>query len=267
MMSIDVFPSTNRLLVIILVVLAALLLVLALPASQAHAQQCLPVGLNCTANDLDVHTFVVLPSSPDVVCDSESDFITVDLQAQMQPNASWRYDLLPIVSTDGHPIPGNDNCNAQVLQPIESDGNPFNGTSGVGPFRDNDGDTCGDVASTDGVTYYNMPRLTLPCADPDGNGMIEIPGCFGWTQSAQGGQAITCNSVDDMIAEFTAGTAAKCWCGDIETGITITPTAVTFSDLDAASSQPAVLPFWLIATVLGVGLAGFGLYRKSSNPV
>lgn len=266
-MATNVLPSSNRLVLAILGVLAAVLLALALPAGQVFAQQCLPAGLNCTANDLDVHTFVVLPSSPDTVCDSDSDTITVDLQAQTQPNASWRYDIVPIVSTDGHAIPGNDNCNAQILQPIESAGDPFNGASGVGPYRDDDGDTCGDVQSTDGVTYYNMPRLTLPCADPDGNGMVEIPGCFGWTQSAQGGQAVTCNSVDDMISEFTAGTAAKCWCGDIDTGISITPTAVTVSNVAAVPSEPAVLPFWLIAGALAVGLVGFGLYRKASNPV
>ncbi|MEZ4770879.1 MAG: hypothetical protein R2844_20985 [Caldilineales bacterium] len=264
-MTIDIPFSGNRVLIAVLVVLAAVVLALALPAGIAGAQQCLPDGLNCTANDLDVHTFVVLPSSPDVVCDSEADTITVDLQAQMEPNASWRYDLVPIISTDGHPIPGNDNCNAQILQPIEDDGDPFNGTSGVGPFRDGDGDTCGDVLKTDGVTYYNMPRLTLPCADPDGNGMVEIPGCFGWTQSAQGAQAVTCNSVDDMIAEFTAGTAAKCWCGDMATGITITPTAVTVSDLAAAPAAQPSLQGWLIAGLLAVGLAGFGLYRKASN--
>ena len=266
-MAINTPISGNRVFVAVLVVLAALLLVLALPAGHAHAQQCLPVGLNCTADDLDVHTFVVLPSSPDVVCDSEADTITVNLQAQMQPNASWRYDLVPIVSTNGNPIPGNDNCNAQILQPIEDAGNPFNGTSGVGPYRDNDGDTCGDLQKTDGVTYYNMPTLTLPCADPDGNGMVEIPGCFGWTQSAAGGQAVTCNSVDDMIAEFTAGTAAKCWCGDIDTGITITPTAVTVSDLAAGPGEQTGLPTWIIAGLLAVGLIGYGLYRKATNPV
>ena len=122
-------------------------LMLAVPlTSQA---QCLMAGLNCTANDLSLHEIIVIGFGADNTCDNTTgDTIDLILQSQVDPPGGGNiYDVVPIISLDGDPIPGNDNpgCYAEQHSPLNNVAPDPTNVPGAGPFRNLDSDLCGDV--------------------------------------------------------------------------------------------------------------------------
>ncbi len=208
----------------------------------ASAQVCIAAGENCTANDLTVHTIAILPSSPDQTCTDAGDTVTLDLQSQMQPHASTRYDVATLISLDGGPVVGGSSCLAQELTPVdEANANPAVG--GVGPYRERDGDACGDIRNSDGVTLNNLPQQTIPCSDSDANGFLDISTCWLWVQNASD---VICNSVNDLLV----GTTAKCFCDAIQIPITVPPgpLPVELTDFSVILSDTQAELTWTTAT-------------------
>ncbi len=68
------------------------------------------------------------------------------------------------------------------LHPISATNANVDVTSGVGPFYNGQigtGNTCGDIQQ-DVLTFYDLPLITLPCHDHDGDGYLDVSAIVSW---------------------------------------------------------------------------------------
>ncbi|MCB9133542.1 MAG: hypothetical protein H6647_21675 [Anaerolineales bacterium] len=174
--------------------------------------------LNCTANDTRISKI-----SPEIteVCLTAGDTATAQFTAYLVIGASTRYDMGMYVAT-GAPGTGNaetgSSCYKDVLQPVaalNAAGNPLN-PLGVGPFKNEDGDLCGEAnqgdpaLSTGGAIYKLQQSVTITCNDANNDGVVDpISTCLSW---ANNGNQYACNAVSALVPG--PGTGAKCNCED-----------------------------------------------------
>jgi len=166
-------------------ILCWLLLLIAIPA---QAEICLPEfgnGAICTAKDFT-------------------------LQDGLVSGPPERYDIGIFVGDEDQSPIGGSSCTFSSLAPLES-GSDFDPVSGIGPYRDLDGNACGDTLKTDGFTYRTIPLNNVLCQDLDGDGKLDISFVMTWQQNK--GQ---CDDPNDPN-NFTAS-SSKCveWVGDVE---------------------------------------------------
>ncbi|HQZ22060.1 MAG TPA: hypothetical protein PLW39_07305, partial [Thermoflexales bacterium] len=147
--------------------------------------------LNCTANDISiagVNSFQVLDDG----CLGDGDLITVILTFTIQSNATDKYDVGFAVAADGGDAKTG-SCYTDYLHPL---GTPISTTSGVGPFRNTDGDTCGDVSTADGTYLYRTQPMQLTCRDANNDGFLDVSTIIGWGQAAN--TVNTCSGFTDI---------------------------------------------------------------------
>ncbi len=184
--------------------------------AQTSGLKCVSDVPSCSANDLDVHEaiFTLVAGT----CATTGDVISVSVQSRMEPNASIRYDLATIISTDGDAIQRADwststGCYAEILSPL---GGTHDTSGGAGPYYDQDGDACGDVRSADGNTVQDLNggvAINVVCKDTNADGMVDINSCWTFDNNSN----TTCGNVTEAVQ----GTNAKCFCGDVATTIPI----------------------------------------------
>lgn len=177
-------------------------------------------SLNCTANDI---SFVLIGLGNQTNgCVNAADTVDIQMGSTLATTASTRYDIGMFVALDGGDA-RNGLCGRQILRPAITPQNT-NPTatelnSGNGPFRNSDGDVCGDLENNDDpdgtgtfdARYFfkdqnninNRIAYTLNCGAA-ANGLLGISTCIGYDNNANS----TCNDVTQAVP----GTGAKCRC-------------------------------------------------------
>lgn len=177
-----------------------------------------PGGANCTANDTRISKI-----SPTITeaCLTANDTATAVFTTYLVIGASTRYDL-GIYIASGQAGTGNAEvgsaCYKDVLQPVaalNAAGNPLN-PAGTGPFKNEDGDFCGEANQGDplatsnpgGAIYKLQQAVTIYCNDADNNGVVDpISTCLSWANNEN---QYTCNGVTALVPG--PGTTSKCNC-------------------------------------------------------
>lgn len=171
-------------------------------AFPALAGVCPPTpgnGKICTANDFNVTSAVV--EGPTGCTEGET--ISFVAHVGLEPTANQRYDVGFFVGDDGEPVFDGDSCSMAALVPLEP---TFNALSGSGPYRNLDSDACGDVQSSDGVTYRDLTLNSVLCHDSDGDGRLDVSATVTW--SINSNQDICSNP--SAPASFFPNQSSKC---------------------------------------------------------
>ena len=189
-------------------VLCWVLLIIAMPT---YAEICLPElgnGNICTANDFELVDGLV--SGPSSCTEGEIIPGGIVMSLGMQPTANERYDIGIFVGDLAESPIGGSSCTFSSLTPLETGGD-FDPLSGNGPYRDLDGNACGDTLKTDGLVYRTIDLDQVLCQDLNGDGQLDISFAMTWQQSR--GECPDPNDPNN----FTAS-SSKCveWTGDVE---------------------------------------------------
>jgi len=144
------------------------------------AQSCPPEfgsGQICSAGDFAVSG--VVSEGPDAC--TEGDTIALTLRVSLTSTAKQRYDIGLFAGNNGEPVLGGQSCTHTALVPLEP---VFDPGSGSGPYRDLDGDACGDVDSSDPVNQRDFRLDSVLCRDNDGDGRLDLSGLVTWSINA-----------------------------------------------------------------------------------
>jgi hypothetical protein len=173
-------------------------------------------SLQCTANDTRISKLT--PAITDV-CLPGVDTAKVTFSADLVIGATTRYDLAMYIATDGGSALNGSSCYKDVLQPVAElnvAGNPLN-VLGVGPFKNEDGDSCGEANQTVGAFYKLQQELTVTCVDTNKDGVVDpISTCLSWANNAD---QYVCTGVTATMPG--PGTGSKCYCQDLPTGMLV----------------------------------------------
>ena len=185
------------------------------PQYQGPGQFCVddagyPSGANCTANDTRISGLT--PTLAEV-CTAVGDTALVNFTANLVIGASTRYDLAMYIATNGGNAEIGNSCYKDVLQPVaaeNADGDPTN-IAGTGPFKNEDGDLCGEANQDIGAVYKLQQTLQILCTDNNNDGVVDpISTCLSWANNA--GQ-FSCQGVTATVPG--PGTSAKCNCENV----------------------------------------------------
>lgn len=192
---------------------------LPLEAASISGAQCVPASQNCTANDatpvvkdvlqLQINGQSFNPDDPDVGC-QDGDTLSIQVRADFTDSSvggGTRYDLAAFVGENGGNAVGGAACTVNYLSPVST--TSFNGISGTGPFRDDDGDACGDLHKTDKPTNVNLLLPDLQCRDDDGDGQVDISYLIAWQQNTNQACDSAAIAQGDTVT-LLPGTSSKC---------------------------------------------------------
>lgn len=144
-----------------------------------NGTSCLPSfssrGSVCSAKDMT--SSPVLISGPEA-CERGETF-TATLQFSVMSTAKERDNIGFFVGELGQDALGGSQCTFSSLAPI---GALFNVTSGVGPYREINGDSCGDLEQGE-VTLHNVVTTDLLCEDQNGDGRVDISYVISWEKN------------------------------------------------------------------------------------
>ncbi len=170
---------------------------------------------NCVSNDVKISQLRNTGAARSCVV---GEIITLTLRATFVSTAQTRYDVAAYFAVDG----GNAQCGTCFpfnLSPVVNATNPTanvcsdTAISCLGPFRNYDGDLCGDLLQ-DEFTFEDR-EVKFVCRDVDSNGNADLSACLTWDN--QEGQT-QCSS----ILSSGAGTIAKCRCEPVNIiGLTV----------------------------------------------
>jgi len=176
--------------------------------SAVQAGQCLTSdspGKLCTANDFEVVSEELVSGPPSC---TEGEIIPGDVVVRVGilGNRVSTYDVgFFIGDSDSSPING-ESCTFDSLIPLENPPtNPFDGFSGVGPYRDLDGNMCGDAAKGDGTIFKNFTLSNVLCQDDNNDGTLDVKYAITWKQNDE-----VCDDPLDP-ANFDLATTSKCY--------------------------------------------------------
>ena len=191
------------------VTLLSVLLFVYGPAVSAQSDACPPRptpgnGQLCTAKDFRVTSTLVSGPSECTIGDT----IAIEAIVGLESTANSRWDIAIFVGNDGGEVFDGTSCNLTALVPQTNQNALYNGTdpAGLGPFRNLDGDACGDVQSSDGVNYRRVSLDRVLCADRDGDGDVDISGLVTWSTNAN--QDVCDNPADP--SDFFPDQSSKC---------------------------------------------------------
>ena len=197
-------------------------------AQPASANVCLPddhPGEICRAGDFTLTEQLV--TGPPSCTEGELIPVDITLHLGMEPTGKDRYDIGIFVGDSGQSPIGGSSCTFSSLTPQTT--NPtFNDlTNGNGPFRDIDGNSCGDTTKTDGFVYRDVTLSDVLCTDSNNDGKLDIPYALSWKSSV--GQ---CNNPNDP-AQFFPDQSSKCinWVGDIDEIVVLPPVPIPSIDV------------------------------------
>jgi len=189
------------------------------------AEICLPElgnGNICTAKDFQLVDGLI--EGPPSCTEGEIIPGGIVMSLGMQPTANQRFDIGIFVGNEAESPIGGSSCTFSSLTPLESGGD-FDPISGSGPYRELDGNSCGDTSKTDGFTYRTIQLNSVLCQDLNGDGKLDISFVLTWQQNQ--GQCTDPNDPNNFIAS-----SSKCvdWVGDVE-------------DIEVVPPIPPPLPF------------------------
>ncbi len=208
-------------------------LLFAIVSVGVSAQSCPPEfgsGQICTAGDFRVTG--VITEGPDAC--TEGDTIALTLRVSLTSTARQRYDIGLFAGNDGEPVLGGQSCSHTALVPLEP---VFDPGSGSGPYRDLDGDACGDIDNGDPVNQRDFRLDSVLCRDNDGDGMLDLSGLVTWSINAN--QDVCSDPADP--ASFFPLQNSKCQLDpDFNLPITVEPPpAMAVTKLALPSNLPA----------------------------
>ena len=191
-------------------------LLLAFLSGGVSAQSCPPEfgsGQICSASDFRVTG--VVTEGPGAC--TEGDTIALTLRVGLTSTARQRYDIGLFAGNNGEPVLGGQSCTHTALVPLEP---VFDPDSGSGPYRDLDGDACGDVDSGDPVSQRDFRLDSVLCRDNDGDGRLDLSGLVTWSINAS--QDVCSDPTDP--ASFFPSQNSKCQLDpDFNLPITVEP--------------------------------------------
>ncbi|MCU7836460.1 MAG: hypothetical protein KZQ83_14575 [gamma proteobacterium symbiont of Taylorina sp.] len=148
-----------------------------------NAAECLPdlgSGNICTAKDFTLTSAVV--AGPADCTEGEIIPGGITIRVGVTPTASRRYDIGFFIANNDEPVIEGDSCTFTSLAPLEV-GRNFDGDSGSGPYRNLDGDACGDAGQIDGEIFKNMVLNDVLCQDVDNDGNLDIDYALTWQKN------------------------------------------------------------------------------------
>jgi hypothetical protein len=206
-------------------------------------------GAVCTANDVRIEELV--PISVIETCDQGvPNEAEVRFEALVSADGSPdRYDIGLYLALDGGSARDGDACLHDYLDPplttVPTYGD--SNTDGIpdiygGPWLDNDGDMCGDIATNTQVIKV-LQTIRVACVDQDQDGFADISVCASWDNNA--------NSTCSTISEAFPGTNSKCSCSIVN--FPFSPTSIAVSDITTGNitSLPTITA---IAVMVLLGL-------------
>lgn len=170
------------------------------------------IGANCTAND--VRVVLVGRGIINDGCINPNDTADVLLRVTLNSGATTRYDIAWFIPLEPTGSGRTGRCQGGYLTPVAPLNGAHNAKSGIGPYCNRDGDTCGEILQVDNPTYFDYAfNLKLPCARVSG-GLLSIPRCVVWSHNDGG----ACTNL--LQTGATGAFNAKCNCeGDTSTDI------------------------------------------------
>lgn len=172
-------------------------------------------GSNCTAND--VRVVLVGLGTVNSGCINQSDSVDIRLRATVNSGASTRYDIAWFISLQPGGTGRTGRCQPGYLAPVAAAvGGTWDPKSGVGPYYNADGNTCGEILQTDNPTYLDYQfDVTLPCANVNA-GFLSIPRCVVWSNQDRGPAA--CSNILQTGSDKALNSKCNCT-GDSTTDI------------------------------------------------
>lgn len=208
-----------------------LLLLFGVSSEAAECLQGLGSGSVCNASDFQLTKEAVdAPAS----CIEGELLPPITVRLHMTPTANTRYDI-GFFSGDYGQLPiGGSSCTVDALVPLESGGD-FDPLSGSGPYRDLDGNGCGDTLKSDGEIIKEFVLDKVLCLDSDHNGKLDIQYVLTWQQQARP----NCDPTDP--ADLNPPNASKCLAaeGNLDE-IDVLPQPVTTSIAVTKSASPTI---------------------------
>ena len=159
-------------------------------------------GNTCTAEDFTL-TEVLVNNPPPSCTEGEIIPVGITLRIGMVPTATERYDIGIFVGNNANLPIGGASCTFSSLSPLDPPPPPpipFDRTSGSGPYRNLDGDFCGDTLKTDGPVFKNVVLNDVLCQDINGDGKLDISYALTW-KSGVNDHCANPDDPDDFIAE------------------------------------------------------------------
>ena len=155
-----------------------------LPLTDAACVPEFNAGNHCVANSL---SFKAISIEPDRTHCDEGDLMNLNIGLTVgsgrNRNAAQRYNLGIWIGENGEPAIGGSQCTFTGLQPVTEDSNALNLSSGSGPYRKINDDSCGDILDSE-LTYYEFQAKDVLCRDANGNGKLDVPIAIGWQNNA-----------------------------------------------------------------------------------
>ena len=160
----------------------------------------------CAGNDVQVVTIFVESPGPINCTDGETLNVMAcyNVTFTVTVTANNRYDVGITFANDGGDALSGD-CTTHGLLPVTDNETLMDFTGGYGPYRDIDGDACGDMNKFDPPVQVIVQNISLACVDEDDDGIVDLTVCSLWKNMADGGD---CTSEADL----RPGTVDKCNC-------------------------------------------------------
>eukprot|EP01092_Planopodium_desertum_P004714 TRINITY_DN2014_c0_g1_i1.p1 TRINITY_DN2014_c0_g1~~TRINITY_DN2014_c0_g1_i1.p1 ORF type:complete len:364 (-),score=39.93 TRINITY_DN2014_c0_g1_i1:164-1255(-) len=111
---------------------------------------------------------------------------TAQLRLSYAAKSHYQYDFAYFVDLIGGDARTGENCYSNFLPAAAHQQAPYDLLSGSGPFRNSDGDDCGDIVPDSGVTYFHTVSITFPCEDSNDDGLADINSCVSWKLGGPG---------------------------------------------------------------------------------
>ena len=193
-------------------------------------------GLQCTANDVSLATAtnIVIHDA----CELPGDTTTFTAQFEVLLTAQGRHDVGIWWASDGDPnadgaLTGTCTVATPPYAPdppwldLDGDQDPLPGENTPSGIQD----TCGDIDDDHNPLFPEVTFVDIVCADPDGDGFLNLPYCTSWRQP---GDNDLCISPLDAVP----GAPSKCNCEpgfNVDIPVPFTGTIEVIKDLDPSS--------------------------------
>jgi hypothetical protein len=197
---------------------------------------CLGMNANaCVANDVDLAVIYQVPPTACMDDGTGNLYAEVMFIGELDPNASTRYDIGIWIALEGGnaKTDSTNTCYHGILRPLEV--LPDYPWTAYGPYRDEDGDWCGDIIENDGMNYADIQTLHIKCVDTGGGLMSYVNTCVSWDNNA----GTTCST----IAQAVPGTTSKCSCGNTLIDPPIPISQIVVRKVTIPSGDTQLFPF------------------------